>query len=135
MAVQLQKYLLRQLLGYAAVVQEVVSQAENHALLLPNDIGERGQIALRRRFAIFPHANCCSSRANRCHALLIDILRAEPVPECSIFAETGTAPPQADYRFACLMRDDTDAPATRSAGLSRFVRKTCGFLPSITVLG
>ena len=85
MAVQLQKNLLRQFLGYAAVVQKVVSQAENHALLLPNDVGERGQIALRRRFGIFPHANCCSSRANRCHALLIDILRAARAPECSIF--------------------------------------------------
>ena len=42
MAVQLQKNLLRQFFGYAPVVQEVVSQAENHGLLLPNDVGERG---------------------------------------------------------------------------------------------
>ena len=41
MAVQLQKNLLRQFLGDTTVVQEVVSQAKNHALLLPNDVGER----------------------------------------------------------------------------------------------
>ena len=50
-----------------AIAQKVVGQAEHHALVLPNDVGEGGYFTLRRQFGIFLESNCRASRDAHCH--------------------------------------------------------------------
>jgi hypothetical protein len=77
--VQLQKNLLRQFFGQAAVAQEVVRQAENHALMGPDNLGEIGNPAFRRCRQAFLHLinrPLLQSKILAANRAFIDILRA-----------------------------------------------------------
>jgi hypothetical protein len=68
MPVQFQKNLLRRFFRQSAVVQEVIGQAEYHALVLPDNIGEVWDFTLLCQSGIFLESDCRASLNAHCHS-------------------------------------------------------------------